>query len=227
MRTIAAPGASLSIIVAGALLVLSQEATAQPCLGRPVDSGEHAVGARIDMDRAIVLAGEYSGASGRLAWSGFVGGAAEGHSTQGFVPAFGAGMAYTGIHRAICPAFDIWTHRPAEGAGFASGPGSITFSEFRWTEARLGLGLGRRFGEDRRVRALAFVFPHARWFVRDVDAGGDRFDDTRREWWLEAGFSLRGERVWGRAAIGIQVADKFPGEDVVDSAFGFATGVAF
>lgn len=198
-------------------------APAQQCLGRPIEAGEHAVAVRVDRDRFGFLAGEYSGASTRLAWSGFVGGAAEELVPPGdFAPVLGAGVAYTGLDRAACPAVSAWTFS-RESDHFLERPGD---SSVRWTSVRVGIGIGRRLGEE-RIRGAGFLFPHLRRVRQDREIGDERADETRHEGWVEGGFSLRGERLWARATLGVQVGGYSPGEDVLDGSAGFAAGLAF
>lgn len=180
-------------------------ALGQQCLGRPIDSGEQALAARIDLEKVVTLSAEYAGVSEVLAWSALAGAATDELIPPGdFVPAFGGGLAWSGLHRVACPAVSFLTSKrpPADD---------------RRTLVHIGVGVGRRLGEE-PMRAIAFLFPHLR-LVEDFE--------TRTEGWIEGGFSLRGERHWGMAAFGLQVAGYSPGEDVVDGSLRFATGVAF
>lgn len=210
-------------LLAFALFALPTPARSQQCLGRPIEAGEHTAAVRVDLDRSAFLAGEYSGVSDRLAWSAFAGGATEELVPPGdFAPVFGAGVAYTGGHRAICPALSGWTFS-RETESFSERSGN---SSFRRSSARVGIAIGRRLGED-RMRGAAFVFPHGRWLREDTEFGEHHSDEVRREWWVEGGFSLRGERLWGRATLGLQVGGYSPGEDTLDGSLGFSAGLAF
>lgn len=153
----------------------------------------------------MTLSAEYARVGEDLAWSAMAGVATnELIPPDEFEPAIGGGAAWTGFHRAACPAitFRAGTQPPGD--------------EHR-TLVHIGLGAGRRLGKD-RIRGNAFVFPHLR-LVDDFD--------TRREGWVEGGFALRGERFWGMAVLGLQVAGYSPGEDVMDGSVRFASGVAF
>ncbi len=187
-------------------------ALAQQCLGRPIEAGEQAIAARLDLDELRIVAAEYSGAARAVAWSAIAGVAAD----QLIPPAdfdlvLGGGSAWTSLHRAVCPAGSFWTS--ARGAR-------------RRTFARLGVGLGRRLGEE-RIGGAAFLFPHLRLVREDLEVQGEEIDDTRHEPWLDGGFSLRGERLWGMAVLGLQVGNYSPGEDIIDGSLRFAAGVAF
>lgn len=220
----------IGLLIAGVFSSLAPSpAYAQQCLGRPIDPGEQATAARVDLDRFSSLTAEYSGVTDQFAWRGFAGGAADELVPPGdFSPVFGGGVALTGIHRAVCPAVSVWTTRRDH-------PGD---SSTRWTVASLGIALGRRLGRD-RLRGAAFVHPHLRFVREDSEFGEPRSDetrqkfwaegpdDTRHEFWVEGGFSLRGERLWGRGTLGLQVGGYSFSEDVLDGSLGFSMGMAF
>ena len=196
------PGIVLTLLL---LASPAQVAFSQQCLGRPLESGGHAIAARIDLEKLGTVSAEYSGVAEDLAWHGLAGVAADELIPPGeFGPAFGGGMAWTGLHRAFCPAASFQTSKrpPADD---------------RRTIVHIGVGVGRRLGEE-RIRGTAFLFPHLR-LVEDFE--------SRTEGWIEGGFSLRGERFWGMAVLGLQVGGYSPGEDVMDGSARFATGVAF
>ncbi|MGH7566218.1 MAG: hypothetical protein ACREK2_05260 [Gemmatimonadota bacterium] len=183
----------------------AEVALGQQCLGRPLEPGEQAIAARIDLERLVTVSGEYSGAAEVLAWHALAGVAADELIPPGeFAPAFGGGLTWTGLHRALCPAASFLTsERPP--------------ADDQRTIVHIGVGVGRRLGEE-RIRGTAFLFPHLR-LVEDFE--------SRTEGWLEGGFSLRGERFWGMAVLGLQVGGYSPGEDVMDGSARFASGVAF
>ncbi|MGH7588324.1 MAG: hypothetical protein ACRELU_07020 [Gemmatimonadota bacterium] len=188
------------------------EALAQQCLGRPTEAGEQAIAARLDLDEFTILSGEYSRAATAVAWSVAAGAAADELIPPGEIAfALGGEGSWTGLHRAICPAATFWTWADRD---------------IRRTRVRIGVGLGRRLGEE-RIRGAAFLFPHVRIVRDDVEIQGEEIDDTRHEVWLDGGFSLRGERLWTMAVLGLQVGNSSPGEDVLDGSLRFAAGVAF
>jgi hypothetical protein len=127
---------TLLLLLAGSV----PRALAQQCLGRPVEAGEQAIAARLDLDELSIVSAEYSGAAEAVAWSAIAGAAADELIPPGdFALALGGGSAWTGLHRAICPAGSFWTS--AQGSR-------------RRTHAHLGVGLGRRLGEAAPGRRL-------------------------------------------------------------------------
>ena len=187
------------------LICSAQVALGQQCLGRPLESGEQAIAARIDLEEVVTLSAEYARVGEDVAWSAMAGAATnELIPPDEFVAAVGGGVAWTGLHRAACPAVSFRSSRRPPG-------------DDRRTLVHIGVGVGRRLGEA-PMRGTAFLFPHLR-LVDDFE--------TRTEGWIEGGFSERGERFWGMAVLGIQVAGYSPGEDVMDGSVRFATGIAF
>ncbi|MGH7564700.1 MAG: hypothetical protein ACREK5_09805 [Gemmatimonadota bacterium] len=188
------------------------QAFAQQCLGRTIEAREQTIAVRLDLDELEILSAEYSRVAEAVALSVMAGAA-----TDELIPprnvalAVGGGAAWLGLHRVFCPAGNFWTSEQ---------------DALRRTRFRLGVGLGRRLGEE-RIRGAAFLFPHVRIVRDDVDVLGGEVDDTRHELWLEGGFSLRGERLWGMTVLGLQVGNYSPGEDVIDGSLRFAAGVAF
>jgi hypothetical protein len=181
-------------------------ALGQQCLGRPLESGEQAIAARIDLDRFVTVAAEYSRVGENVGWHALAGVAADELIPPGeFEPAFGGGLAWSGLHRVFCPAVSFHTFKRPAG-------------DDRQTFVHIGVGMGRRLGEA-RVRGTAFLFPHFRLV--------DELETSRTEGWVEGGFALRGERFWGMAVLGVQVAGYSPGEDVMDGSLRFASGVIF
>ncbi|MGH7556512.1 MAG: hypothetical protein ACREMD_01765 [Gemmatimonadota bacterium] len=208
----------------GALLLLFAslsvvEARAQQCLGRPVESGEQALAVRLELEEVSMLLGEYSGVSGSFGWSAVAGAAGrELVPPQEIRLALGGGTAWTGLHRAFCPAISFRT--------WADDSPVIEGESTRQTRIGLGIGVGRRLGED-RIRGAAFLFPHLRIVREDLEFQGEEIDDSRGEWWIDGGFSLRGQRLWGMAILGLQFGGYSPGEDIIDGSLKFAAGVAF
>ncbi|MGH7542645.1 MAG: hypothetical protein ACREK7_01790 [Gemmatimonadota bacterium] len=204
-----------SVVGLPALLLLagsSVEVLAQQCLGRPTGTGEQAIAARLDLDEISILSGEFSRVGKAVAWSVMAGAAAEELiPPQDLALALGGGAAWTGLHRALCPAGAFWTSE---------------HDVLRRTRIRLGAGLGRRLGEE-PIHGAAFLFPHVRIVRDDVDLRGEEVEDTRYEPWIDGGFSLRNERLWGMAVLGLQVGNYSPGEDVIDGSLRFAAAVAF
>jgi hypothetical protein len=185
---------------------LANEAFGQQCLGRPLESGEQAIAARIDLDRFVTVSAEYSRVGENVAWHALAGVAADELIPPGeFETAFGGGLAWSGLHRVFCPSVSFHTFKRPAG-------------DDRQTFVHIGVGMGRRLGEE-RVRGTGFLFPHLRLV--------DELEMSRTEGWVEGGFALRGERFWGLAVLGIQVAGYSPGEDVIDGSLRFETGLAF
>jgi hypothetical protein len=90
---------TLLLLLAGSV----PRALAQQCLGRPVEAGEQAIAARLDLDELSIVSAEYSGAAEAVAWSAIAGAAADELIPPGdFALALGGGSAWTSLHRAIC-----------------------------------------------------------------------------------------------------------------------------
>lgn len=196
-------GLALTLLL---LVGSAQVAYGQQCLGRPLESGEETIAARIDLDKFVTVSAEYSRVGENVGWHALGGVAADELIPPGeFEPAFGGGLAWSGLHRVFCPAVSFHTFKRPAG-------------DDRQTFVHIGVGMGRRLGEE-RVRGTAFLFPHLRLV--------DELETSRTEGWLEGGFALRGERFWGLAVLGVQVAGYSPGEDVMDGSVRFASGVVF
>lgn len=184
------------LVLAGSLL--PHPARAQPCLGLPHEAGDHDVGARVETETGqTVIAIRYAGSSRALAWGAYAGGVGE--DLSGFPgdygPAVGAGLAWVGASRALCPTLGL--ERFDEGSD----------RDVSIVTAGLGAGFSTVDDPGRFARAIVYAVPQVRWVRRAIRAGGAESADTDRQYAVESGVTVTGRRLWAGGGARIRYRD--------------------
>jgi hypothetical protein len=188
--------ASLLIVAACALAV---PARAQPCIGLPLEAGDHALGALVETETGYTLiALQYAGSSRALAWRAHAGGVAPDFPATfpgDFRPAIGGGLAWVGWSRAVCPTIGV-EYFDEDPAGVPLEPGDTDADV-----TTLDLGLGTSFSTPadslRRFGAIVYLVPRIRWVRRALTFGAVEETQTDRQLAFEAGITAVGRRLWG------------------------------
>lgn len=199
-----ASAVSISLLVlAGALF--PDPALAQPCLGLPVDAGQHDAGALIETETGYTLiAARYAGSSRAFSWRAHAGGVSRdfpGSFPDDFGPAAGAGLAWVGASRAVCPTFGV-EFFDEDPEAFAMEPGDsdrdVSIVSLGW-----GAGFSSPADSTRFAGAIVYVVPQIRW-VRVASTFGDvESTETDRQLAFESGVTVTVRRFW--AGLGARV----------------------
>jgi hypothetical protein len=196
--------ASISLLVLACGL-FPNPTRAQPCLGLPIDPGQHDVGALVETETGYTLiAARYAGSSRAFSWRAHAGGVSRdfpGSFPDDFGPAAGAGVAWVGASRAMCPTvgFELFDEDPE---GFAVEPGDsdrdVSIVSVGW-----GAGFSSPADSTRFAGAIVYVIPQIRW-VRVASTFGDvENTETDRQFAFESGVTVTVRRLW--AGLGARV----------------------
>jgi hypothetical protein len=187
-----------TFLLAVALCGLAAQARAQPCLGLPLEAGMHAVGALVETETGYsLIAPQYAGSSRALAWrahAGVVSPDFAGSFPGDFRPAVGAGLAWVGASRAICPTMGV-EFFDEDPQGFSVEQGD---SDADVTTVAIGLGTSFSTPADslRRFGAIVYLVPQVRWVRRALTFGEVEESETDRQLAFEAGVTAVGRRLW-------------------------------
>lgn len=176
--------AILSLVLAGFLG--ATRALAQPCLGLPLEGGDHAVGALVETETGYtLLGGLYAGSSGAFAWRGHAGGVLEDFPGSWEAdPAVGAGLAWIGWKPWTCPTVGV-EHIAGDSER------DVTTVTVGW-----GAGFSTLADSTRIVRAIVYVVPELRWIRRGRGSEDIHEVETESELAFEAGVTVASRRLW-------------------------------
>lgn len=181
------------------LVAHPQAASAQTCLGLPLEAGGHTLAALVETETGYtLLAAQYAGSSRAFAWRAHVGGVMQDFPASfpsELEPAVGGGLAWVGRSRASCPTIGV-AYFDDDPESFSVEPGD---SDIDTSIVTLGWGVGFSSLPDstRAPRAIVYVVPQVRW-VREARTFGDTEDvETDRQLAFEAGITGVSGRLWG------------------------------
>ena len=177
----------------------------QPCLGLPLDPGDHDVGALLETETGYtLLAARYAGSSTAFSWRVHAGGVGEdfpGSFPSDFRPAIGTGLAWVGLSRATCPMVGL-EYFDEDPDAFAVEPGDsdrdVSIISLGW-----GVGFSAPADSTRVAGAIVYAIPQIRW-VRVASTFGDLENaDTDPQVGFESGVTVTLRRFW--AGLGARV----------------------
>jgi hypothetical protein len=220
-------GVPAALPVSVVLLILcAGRVAAQDCLGVPMGSRHHAIGARLEplagSNRGDwLIGGEYLHARPRLALGFHAGGIVEEFPPKDPVLGIGGSAAYVGGQGRICPAVSVTRWSP-HVESFSRVPGDSDLSVLLF---RLGVGLAHASGDS--VRLVAWIHPHVTVARTHSTFGDEEGTASEKEFLTDLGVAVGGGRFWASGALRIQFADD-PGEDIPFGAVAMArAGVRF
>jgi hypothetical protein len=201
------------VAVLSVSILFSEPATAQDCLGLPIASRSHAIGARIEPlagsgREAWLIGGEYLHIRSRLVLGVHGGGIYEELIPPSeAVLGIGGTVAYLVRAQSICPAVSVTRWSP-DVESFSSVPGDSDLSSLLF---RMGVGLARASGDS--VRIVAWFYPHVTSTRTHSTFGDLESTEWEAEYLTDVGAAIGGGRFWGSGALRFQFADD-PGEDI-------------
>lgn len=181
-------------LLALAVCLATAPARAQPCLGLPLEAGDHTAGALVETETShTLIAALYAGSSRAFAWRAHAGGFTRdfpGSFPGGMDPAVGAGLAWVGGKRGTCPtvSFDYVGDDP-----------DVTVVTLGW-----GAGFETLPDSTRAPRAVVFVVPELRW-IRSAARHADV--ETDFEFAFEAGVTAALRPFWAGAGARVRIRE--------------------